>query len=521
MPLISAAVSGIHNVADAPGRVAVVDIGSNTVRLVVYDAPTRLPVPIFNEKAECGLARGLDETGRLNPDGVVEAMRSLQRFSLLSRSMNVDRMTLLATAAVREAEDGPAFVARISKDFGLDVRVLSGDEEARLSALGLLSGRRHIDGLLADIGGGSVDLVEVRKGAFGRSGTLPLGHLRLREMSGESGPEAMRIVAEALRKLPWLANIKGRNLFLAGGGCRALARVFIAQANYPLHVVDGYKIRRGDARRLCKVIVGMGPESKWGVSDISKGRLASLPFVASVVSGLLDVCRAKKAVFSGFGMREGQMLEMLPEEVRNQDSLLAGCAGMAERTGRFSLAGREIYAWIAPLFPRKRDAESRLRMAACMLSDIGWSEHPDYRAEHSFLRTLRLPFAGLSHHDRVFLAFIIYYRYKGDPENPAVKPALALLQENDLERAVTVGGALRLAYTLSGAAPGLLSMTRLELTDEEVIVHLSGKAREDREIFTGEAVERRLDKLALTMGRRGRVAPGVSRRRHGLTGPER
>ena len=502
----AAVVSNVDNLTDTPGRVAVVDIGSNTVRLVVYDAPTRLPIPVFNEKAECGLVRGLNETGRLNPEGVEEAIRSLKRFSLLSESMKVEEIALLATAAVREAADGQAFVERISMTFGLEVRVLSGEEEARLSALGLLSGRRLIDGLLADIGGGSVDLVEVRKGQFGRSGTLPLGHLRLRERSGESGIEAMRIVTEALDELPWLSTVKGRNLFLAGGGCRALARVFIAHANYPLHVVDGYKIRRGDARRICEVIVGMGPNSIWGVSDISKGRLASLPFIASVVNGLLDICRAKKAVFSGFGMREGQLLDMLPTEVRDQDPLLSGCAGMAERTGRFSITGKEIYSWMAPLFPEKRDAESRLRMAACMLSDIGWGEHPDYRAEHTFLRVLRLPFAGLSHHDRVFLAFSLYFRYTGDRDNSIVVPVMGLLQENDLERAETLGNALRLAYTLSGAAPGLLPMTKLELVDQELILNLYGDERKDREIFTSEAVERRLDILARTIGRRGRIA---------------
>lgn len=500
-----AAVAALNDVPDTHGRVAVVDIGSNTVRLVVYDAPNRLPVPIFNEKAECGLARGLDETGHLNPDGVIEAMRSLKRFSLMAKSMNVEKMALVATAAVREAKDGSAFVARISRTFKLDVEVLSGDEEARLSALGLLSGRPNIDGLLADIGGGSVDLVELKKGKFGESGTLPLGHLRLRELSGGDARAASGIVEDALKELPWLKKIKGRDLFLAGGSCRALARLFISQLDYPLHVIDGYNIRRGEARRLCKLIAGMGSESKWRITDISKSRLATVPFAAAVVDGLLDACRAKKAVFSGFGMREGQLLKMLPEKVRNQDPLLAGCAGMAERTGRFAITGEEIFTWMAPLFPSKRDEESRLRMAACMLSDIGWSEHPDYRAEHTFLRALRLPFAGLSHHDRVFLAVSLFVSYKGDPENEVVAPVRSLFEEHDLDRADTLGNALRLAYTLSGAAPGLLPMTRLELSEDHVTLMLSGEAMEEREIFTSAAVEQRLDKLAQTLGRRGRI----------------
>ncbi|MEK9723995.1 MAG: Ppx/GppA phosphatase family protein [Rhodospirillaceae bacterium] len=505
MSLSPAVVSVVDSLPATPGRVAVVDIGSNTVRLVVYDAPTRLPIPIFNEKAECGLARGLNQTGRLNPDGIIEALRSLKRFSLLSQSMNVEKMVLLATAAVREAEDGQAFVTRIAKTFGREVRVLSGEEEAKLSATGLMSGRSHIDGLLADVGGGSVDIVELKRGKFGRSASLPLGHLRLRERAHESGLEAAEIVAQSLAKLPWLSDVKGGNLFLAGGACRALARLFIDHADYPLHVIDGYKIRRGDARRLCQVIIGMGPETKWGVTDISKARLVSLPFAAAVVGGLLEATRAKKAVFSGFGMREGQMLEMLPKKVRNQDPLLAGCARMEERTGRFTMHGEEIFKWMAPLFPKKRDAWSRLRMAACMLSDIGWSEHPDYRAEHTFLRALRLPFAGLTHHDRVFLALALFVSYKGDSENAVVAPVRPLLQEDDLGRAETVGSALRLAYTLSGGAPGLLPMTRFEVDGDELHLVLSKDVSEDRQIFTSEAVERRLDKLARTIGLRGRL----------------
>ncbi len=499
-------VSVNKNICETLGRIAVVDIGSNTVRLVVYDTPTRLPIPIFNEKSECGLVSGLNETGRLNPAGVVEAMRSLQRFRLLSKSMNVEKISLIATAAVREASDGSAFVKRIFDSFGIQVRILSGEEEARLSGYGLLSGRRLIDGLVADIGGGSVDLVEVGKGEFGRSCTLPLGHLRLREQSGGSGLEANRIVSEALIDFPWLACIKGRNLFLAGGGCRALARVFIAQANYPLHVVDGYKIRRGDASRLCNVITGMGVNSRWGLTDISKERLSSLPFVASVVGGLLDFSKAKKAVFSGFGMREGQLLEMLPEAIRDQDPLLAGCAAMAERTGRISMAGREIYDWISPIFPKKRDADSRIRMAACMLSDIGWSEHPDYRAEHTFYRVLRLPFAGLSHADRAFLAFSLFFRYMGDPNNSAVSPINTLLNNDELVRTEVLGCTLCLAYTLIGAAPTLLHMTSLELTKDELILNLKGRSLNERQIFTSEAVDRTLTTLARVLGLKARIA---------------
>lgn len=498
--------------APSPGRVGVVDIGSNTVRIVVYDAPTRLPIPIFNEKAECGLVRGLAESGRLYPDGVTEALRSLKRFNLLSKTMGVERMALVATAAVREAEDGPDFVARVDDIFGVPVRVVTGNEEARLSAIGALSGCPDADGLLADLGGGSCDFMELNEGASGRSDTTPLGHLRLREASGGSKEAARKVVGKHLSKVPWLDAISNRTLYLTGGSCRALARVFIDQLEYPLHVIDGFTLRRGEAKRMSGVLAQAGPDSISQIMGVSASRQRTLPYAAAVVEGLLSICNPKTVVFSGFGMREGQMLEMLPETVRGQDPLLAGCARMAERTGRFVISGEEIYDWMAPLFPKWRDAVSRLRMAACMLSDIGWSEHPDYRAEHAFLRVLRMPFAGLTHHDRVLLALTIFVRYKGNADNPVISPVRSLLADNEIGIAESVGRALRLAHNLSGSAPGLLSTTRFEASKDEIVLMLPDHAGKNvknddgRDIFISEAVERRLGQLATSLGKSGRIA---------------
>ncbi len=498
--------------APGPGRVGVVDIGSNTVRLVVYDAPTRLPIPIFNEKAECGLVRGMAETGRLFPDGVKEALRSLKRFNLLSKTMGVERLALVATAAVREAKDGPDFVSRVDDIFSVKVRVVTGNEEARLSAIGALSGSANANGLLADLGGGSCDFMELNDGAFGRSDTTPLGHLRLRELSGGSREAARKEVSRHLSKVPWLNSVDGRTLYLTGGSCRALARVFIDQVGYPLHVIDGFTLRCGEARRMSGVLAQAGPDSISQIRGVSTSRQRTLPYAAAVVEGLLNVCNPKFVVFSGFGMREGQMLEMLPEEIRGQDPLLAGCARMAERTGRFSISGEEIYDWMAPLFPKRRDDISRVRMAACMLSDVGWSEHPDYRAEHAFLRVLRMPFAGLTHHDRVLLALTIYVRYKGDAANPVISPVRSLLADNEIGIAESVGRALRLAHNLSGSAPGLLATTRFETSDDEIVLVLpehAGKNIKDddgRDIFISEAVERRLNQLANSLNKKSRIA---------------
>lgn len=484
---------------ETPGRVGVIDIGSNTVRLVVYDAPLRLPVPIYNEKSECGLARGLEESGRLNAEGIAEALRSLARFIQLADAMGVERLDLVATAAVRDASDGPDFVAEIEKTFGVRVEVLSGPEEARMSALGLLSGMPEADGLVADLGGGSLELMVLDKGVFGTSGTLPLGHLRLPEAAGGDSEAAAAIIEKHLRGLPWLAGVKGRTLYGVGGSWRSLARVFIDQIGYPLHVIDGFTLGGGEALRLARLVAGLGPASLKGIRGIPPNRLATLPFAALVMERLLADMEARELVFSGFGMREGRLLEMLPPDMRRQDPLIAGSAGMAERTGRFAIDADEIMTWMAPLFEGTEDADRRLRLAAVLISDIGWSEHPDYRAEHTFLRALRLPFAGLSHRDRVFLGLAIFIRNNGDPEDALVTPVKGLLDDDTLTHVKAIGLALRLAHTLSGSAPGLLGRTRLEVKGPDLIL----KHAEDGEIFVSETVERRLRTLGKALGLKG------------------
>lgn len=484
------------------GRMAVVDIGSNTVRLVVYDTPNRLPIPIFNEKSPCQLGAGLASTGRLNPEGVECAINSLTRFIRLSESMGVERMDLVATAAVRDAIDGPDFVVRVETTLGVKIQIPSGPEEAQLAAYGLLSGTPDADGLLVDMGGGSVDLVELDRGNFGRTVSLPIGHLRLPEAAEGDIATARTLVDNQLDDLSWLNEVRGRSLFAIGGSWRALARVFIDQMDYPLHVIDGYTLASNDARRLCRLITNLGRKSTKGITGVAKGRSKTLPYAAMILGAMLSKTEAKEVVFSGFGMREGQLLQMLPSDLRGQDPLLSGCAAMAEQTGRFAITGQEIFDWISPLFPPERDAESRLRLAASMLSDIGWSEHPDYRAEHSFLRTLRLPFAGLSHADRVFLSLAVFVRYNGDPDNKLVKSVSALMTDYDFDHANVTGLALRLAHTISGSAPDILKRTRFKLNDNELCLELPKDATGERDIFSGDAVERRFKTLAKSLGRK-------------------
>ncbi len=485
----------------SPGRIGVIDIGSNTVRLVVYEVPTRLPFPLFNEKAQCGLGRALSDTGRLDPAAVESALQALARFVLLAGAMDVDRLELVATAAVREASDGPEFVAEVQRRLGVAVDVIDGAEEAQLAARGVLSGVPNADGLLGDLGGGSLDLVELNRGQFGRCATYPLGHLRLLQSAGSRERAAVQ-VGTSLADQSWLDDMAGRNLYALGGSWRTVARVLLYQVDWPLHVIDNFTLPASEARDLLAVIARMSASSIRKIPQISRRRMEALPYAALVLEMLIERTHPKSLVFSGFGMREGRMLACLPPEMRVQDPLLSGCFSHAERSGRFSVHGEEILTWMAPSFEDGDAVLARLRLAACLLSDIAWSVHPDYRAEHAFHRILRLPFAGLTHEDRAALALAIFARYGSDPESSIVAPARTLLSEERFGRAVAVGRALHLAHTLTGGAPGLLPRTRLRRTKSRLTLELP----KDSALFMSEAVERRLGRLARALGVKPRIS---------------
>ncbi len=484
------------------GRVAVVDIGSNSVRLVVYDAPARLPIPMFNEKAACELGLGLDKSGRLNPIGVPKALDSVWRFVGLSQAMGVEKLEIVATAAVRDAVDGPEFVAEIEKRTAHKVRILSGEEEAKMAALGLLSGVPDADGIIGDLGGGSLDLVCLDKGKFGNFETLPLGHLRLMERSGGKPEKAWDIVREEFSRLDWLKDVKGRTLFAAGGSWRSIARIFIEQIEHPLHVIDNFWVDPETANPLLQILGGSIRHRFKKIVGVPEKRNETLSYAAIALAGLMDATHPTRLQFSGFGMREGVMISALPESIQKQDPLISACTTMNERTGRFSITGQELLDWMSPLFIDEIRPEKRLRLAACLMSDIGWNEHPDYRAEQAFDRVLRVPYAGLRHTQRAVLGLATYIRYNGEPGDELTAPVMRLLDEGQLKWVWVTGLALRLAHTISGSAPGILSGTKLRIEGTKLFLDVDG---DDHHAMVSDAVKRRLKTLAKELGLKGKV----------------
>ncbi len=444
---------------DSP--VGIIDIGSNSVRLCVYDGGARVPVPLFNEKSVCALGRGLGASGRLHPEGATRAAKAVGRFVALSRAMKVGRLDILATAAVREASDGPAFVRLLERTHNIHITVLSGAEEAEMAAMGVLCGSPGADGIVADLGGGSLELVTVHESVTGPYVTMPLGVLRLSEASGDDRIKAAAIVEAHLKDVPWLNQGKNRPLYAVGGAWRAIARLCIAQTHHPLTVLDNFALSPQEALRIMELLSTQSAKSLEKISGVSKKRVGGLPMAALTLERVIRACSPSRLVFSIYGMREGRFFMSLPEDIRHEDPLLSVCRRMARVGSRFPEHGDELMAWMSGLFPQETPHEAHLRHAACLISDIFWSEHPDYRAEQAFLRILRLPFMGVSHRDRAAIATTVYQRYQPREESVHAQVMAQFLDETALKRCRAVGMALRFGHTLSGGAPGVLSETRL------------------------------------------------------------
>jgi exopolyphosphatase/guanosine-5'-triphosphate,3'-diphosphate pyrophosphatase len=482
--------------AARPGRVAVIDIGSNSLRLVVFDKRSRCPVPVFNEKALPGLGRGLEKTGVLNPEGIKSALINIARFVTMAEAMGVDEISLLATAAVRDAGDGKAFAAEIEKRTGRKVTIVSGEEEARLSAMGVIAGVPEADGLMGDLGGGSLELVAVNKGRIGRHVTLPLGPLRLIEATGGDLEAAQKLIDKQLEKLDWLSEVKGKTFYPVGGTWRGFARVHMDQTDYPLRVIHEYRMQRREAEDLAKILSRLGKRSLAEVTGISRRRLETLPLGVLVLERLVKEIKPSLLLFSAYGLREGFLYSTLDDEAKSADPLLVGCADLAGAEGRFGQVMDQLDDWIAPLFRSEGHARARLREAACILSDLAWREHPDYRAEQAFMRALRLPVAGITHPERVTLALSLAIRYGGGPDAPYMDPVRVLLEEDDIAFATRVGTTIRLAYNLSGGTEHMLSLTSIERSGQKLVLHLP----KGGEALFGETVQRRLDSVGRAFG---------------------
>ena len=481
--------------ARALSRVGVVDVGSNSVRMVVFDGAARSPAYFYNEKIMCALGAGLSDTGHLNPPGRVRALAALRRFHRLAQGMGLSDLTVVATAAVRDASDGPAFCADVERETGLFVRIIDGREEARLSAQGVLLGWPGSYGLVCDIGGSSMELAEISGGIVGRRETSDLGPLKLQTMKGGKKGRTAHIKATMVRLKEAMGAQRDR-LFLVGGSWRAIAKVDMHRRGYPLQVLHEYRMTPKAVRQTARYIATHeDPEALRSACGMSSTRMALVPLAAEVLVRLVKTFKPKDIAVSSYGIREGMLYEQMSQRLRDRDPLIEACRFAEAKDARMPGFGKLLYQFIAPLFKSAPLARKRLIKAACLLHDVSWRAHPDYRAEVCFDNATRANLGGLKHSERIFLGLALLHRYTNKREGTHFEDLYDLIDEKTQSEAEVLGKAMRFGAMLWMDRDVDLGDLRWFPKKRQLELRLSADAMP----LFGEVAEARLNSLAASL----------------------
>ena len=480
--------------ARALRRVGVVDVGSNSVRMVVFDGAARSPAYFYNEKIMCALGAGMADTGHLSPQGRVRALSAMRRFAKLAEGMGLSEMTVVATAAVRDATDGREFCEEVRAKTGLKIWVIHGEEEARLSAQGVLLGWPGAYGLVCDIGGSSLELAEISGGRVGKRVTSSLGPLKLRDIKG--GAKARNAhIKEVMQSLAEKMGDQRDRMFLVGGSWRAIARIDMIRRGYPLHVLHEYRMTSQSVRDTIEYIRTNDMDTLRAKAGVSSARASLVPYACEVLSRLVKTFKPKDIAISSYGIREGMLYEQMPQRLRDRDPLIEACRFAEDKDARSPGFGRMLYNFILPLYKSAPEPRKRLIKAACLLHDVSWRAHPDYRAEVCFDNATRANLGGLKHSERIFMGLALMHRYSSKGENARFSDLFKMVDAQTRAEAEILGKAMRFGAMLWMDKVAELGEIRWYPKKKELHLRLSA---EMMPLF-GEVAEARFNSLASSL----------------------
>ncbi|MGB3721574.1 MAG: Ppx/GppA family phosphatase [Pacificimonas sp.] len=476
---------------------AVIDIGSNSIRLVAFRADRRTPFTLFNEKVMAGLGTGVAETGLMQDENMQMGHDALSRFALLCADMQVESIEAFATAAVREADNGPAFVEKVLAETGIDIRTIDGKQEGKYAAMGVLAGIPEADGIVGDLGGGSLELVRLRKGKPREVLSLPIGSLKLAEARKGGTDKMRRLVKKALNKVEWAVEGKDLPFYMVGGSWRALAQLQMHLTNYPLHIAHQYKLSTQAIDRLARGVPNLRQKRMRSITNVSTARTPHLPGAALLLRAVMKKLGSSHAIVSAYGIREGVFFEKLAPEIAARDPLIAAARNEGEAQGRFPQHAGALMKWMSGLFPDEDKSESRLRRVAAELSDVAWRAHPEFRAERALETALYGNWVGINARERALLAAALFALYGGGVTEKKREALSRLAPFEELDRATGWGLALRLGQRLTGGTARPLGESSLALVDDEIVLTLSTRCED----LWSDSVERRLNALSAHMMR--------------------
>jgi exopolyphosphatase/guanosine-5'-triphosphate,3'-diphosphate pyrophosphatase len=447
--------------------IASIDIGSNSVRLVVYKYLNYALLPVLNEKAICQLGKGLENSGVLHPQGVCDALKALEKFAIILKMHSVKKVVTVATAAVRDAKDGAAFLSEVKKFIKIDIDLISGASEASFAALGVKHSFQNVEGVVADMGGGSLEYSRVHGAEITNPISLPLGYFRLMDISNHNPAAAHNVLRQKLaeRKSGLLnKEMLGGDLYLAGGGFRSIAKIHMAKRHYPLKILHNYEASADDMLKLCERLIGRNIFQLAKLEGLAEDRVDTIPYAAASLSALIQAINPPRIFFSANGLREGAILSSLlgviPESSES-DKLKDSVALSLKPTVNEQYAEQVINLFAQPL-NEMCGVKTRLFEAAALFSEAFINGHPEYRAENAFLSVLRGQYVAANHYERAFIAACCYYRYRHKDSNNTLDEYKDLTASIDKRAARCVGLVLSIAYGLSGGNEKVLGKLSVE-----------------------------------------------------------
>ena len=444
-------------------KIAVIDIGSNSIRLVIFDRYGRYPYPLFNERITCQLGANLQQTKMLREDRIDHALETLKRFSRIVKTADLGSVHAIATAAARQAVNAKDFLDPAEKILKNNIRVLSGKEEALLVAQGLLANIPKANGIIGDLGGGSLELIRVKKGIISDAISLNFGHL-----SGGNIKE----LSEKIRSFKWNNDGTEEYFYGVGGSFRALGLAYKYKRKYPIDLLHGLSIPIKKTNRILNKII----KTKGTMKGLPLSRKETMSNAANIIKTVLKETITNNIMICGTSVRDGVVLNALDTSKTKTDPLLITCKEIAKQTERFSGLSGSLEKLLQPLIKiGNKDDLERLLKAACYLSDISWNEYSNSRSFLAAERILLLPINSITHRERAWLSNTLFYRYARQFEIDKFPfDFSSVLEKNDQYTSRTLGLALRFAMTISAGLPKLLKNVKIDLGNKDLTVEFNG-----------------------------------------------
>lgn len=466
-------------------RIALIDIGSNSIRLVMYDSYGRYPYPLFDERVTAKLGRGIDESGQLNMSRIKSALQALSRFALLLEPLKAEHVVIMATAAVRRARNAEQFLEPATKILNHDIQVISSREEAELMVQGLTSHMPHITGLIVDLGGGSTEIAYVEHGEIIHATSIPIGHL---------SNISEKMVRQYLTEISWLKDLNVASLYGIGGSFRAIGNVFLSETNYPVQLLHRLQIPSRKTNRILKKLMKGEP-----LTGVPYGRLGTIPMASTIMHALFGHSSCSELIISGTSIRDGMLAKIQQNIKTEKDILITVCKELSRHTQRFVGEGKALYKLLhkttwqtsKQLLSESEIVNSkRLLKAVCLLSNICWREPQENRGRIAFERILALPVYGLSHKERVWMGKVLFHRYNGVKKNlRSITSAETLLTKEEKKHALTTGLGLRFAAIFCAGNIAFLEGASLTIKKHHLIFAIEAQHKDLLDFHSARRLE--------------------------------